>query len=1684
MGLVSLKSNLAINGTPQRYDTNGKLKDLPDGSSQLDFDSPLPSPVDNFTNNNANGFTIQAPIGVTQFVNNGQTSQLGFPGSTPPIYDFLTGIDPSKGQEKLTSYGFPGALPSGVDGIANTNANGFTIQTPVGVSQFVNKGQTSQLGFIAPLPSPVDFINNINANGFTIKAPVGVSDFISNGQTSQLGLIGTPQRYDIIGKLNDLPANASNLDIDGNSTGVDWIANTNAKGFTIKAPVGVSDFINNGQTSQLGWTGTTPPIYNFFSGPNPSEGQGVLTSYGFPGALPSFIANWFTNNNANGFTIQNPVGISQFVNDGQTSQLGLIGVPQRYDTSGKLDSLPDNASNLNIDGNPTGVDFIQNNNAKGFTIQNPIGVSQFVNKGQTSQLGFTSPLPAGVDGIANNNANGFTIQAPIGVTQFINDGQTSRYGFNSPLPSGVDFINNVNAIGFTIKAPIGVTQFINDGQTSQYGFNSPLPAPVDFINNVNAKGFTIQAPIGVTQFINDGQTSIYGFPGSLPAPVDFILNNNAGGFTIQAPIGVTQFINDGQTSIYGFPGTLPSPVDFINNNNSNGFTIQNPVGISQFINDGQTSIHGFPGSLPAPVDFILNNNAGGFTIQNPIGVTNFVGADVNNGVWNNTSLYGNVQTNSGIGVDWLTNNNANGFTIKNPVGVTQFVGADVANGVWNNTSLYGNIQNQPLIGVDFFLNNHAYGFTIKNPIGVSNYVNGGQTSIYGFWSTLPAPVNFLGDTNATGFTIKNPVGVTQFVGADTVNRTYINPTGKNLINSTLGDFGVNYLNDKPQRNFIIRQQRLASNFVGISQDYTTYNNPTGNRISTVDFFQDARSGATGFKPRLDPYESNFIGISTDNTKYQYPDSVYGARLLNVTLGPSGGTAKLENQLGGGSKMGNKGFYAENRYAEAVRNDSNQSLLASWALRRRSPSPLEQQYSKFKMRDEAFNPTYIAHPLILRGIQNPDVLNPQRWGIDALGQQEGRTAGNNLVAALDGGFIRGGASTALERAAIDTARIAKFLASPKGLVWSITQVGLGKSNIRPHGSMGYAEIAMATKNPIPLLNNTQTHLGLTSLLSVPGSAFGLHFTRHGVPFLNEVASYEYVLKSFTREEADKPGLLLNKLNRLKDELLDIKSPSDVSVGQPISNLSYSGGPQSVYGIGRTTVKRATDTLEGYKRYLYNQEPLTELKEVPPAPEELPIEDIGSVAAQAYAKQAEAIMKENNATAAKNEETKKLNEKNKKLDSEFTPKFNFKKRYALGLSNNKTGQGTIQADKQDAVALSAKNEDWWSNSTDASKLLGLSKKITEIGDKFVPGDTKLGDPTSPSVVQNAPKDLNTDINGNTHSVLPYAEIRRLAKERRNATNTVINDFRSNLTNSPDAQKSFSTDPKVSNYGENNLSKRYGFGDHGKRDADRSNPYKRKSNGQLVGNIDSVRDNLKSIGGAKSLSNDPEFRGDRINAIDFQSNVSEAEIYGNTKDFIKFYFSDIDMVDSAKDEVIVFRATIKGLADTFQPGWSNIQVMGRPDGPALYSSFERNIAFNFTVAATSREELVPMWRKLNYLASYTMPIYSGGGRPSGVLCRMTIGDMFKNTPGFFTGMTISVNDEATWDLADDIDIDSNKFSRVNKGAKQLPNLIDVDVQFRILHDWRPQKGGRVYHLYDGNLVDKSKLQESTSWLWDTTI
>jgi len=778
-----------------------------------------------------------------------------------------------------------------------------------------------------------------------------------------------------------------------------------------------------------------------------------------------------------------------------------------------------------------------------------------------------------------------------------------------------------------------------------------------------------------------------------------------------------------------------------------------------------------------------------------------------------------------------------------------------------------------------------------------------------------------------------------------------------------------------------------------------------------------------------------------------------------------GTATLNNQLGNGSPFrylknnaltskifSVQGYSTSNTYNSVVASisgQSNKSLLYTKATEQNSPSAIDEEYKKYNLRDEAHNTTYMPQPYILRGIQRKGNEKPQYWGF---GSRSG----------FDDGLIRGGIVTVADRIVADTVRIAKFMASPKGLLWIVKQVGLGLTNPKVEAIGG------------PLTRQTRIHTGVASLLSVPGTALGLHFTRHGIPFANEVASYENVSKVknnlLTYSIADITGVtqLGNRLIGLRKQLgLHTQSGATlIQQGMPILSLSGLAGPQSVYGIGVTSIRRSTQTISnrlsdiiernninpfsiiagyslnrGYKSSITF--PSNQYLRTGGNPRKslynLGLGLSGSTLTQSvYEKRVVDSIK------IANEEAKRLN---------FNQTYADNLQYASGVANTiyKSAEKTKDSNKNTASNIDLQNSD------NTNERDSLKTRLSKVDADATPG-AKLNSTnvdlstakTRSSVYTTAPA---ADIN--SYATLAYGKI---PKDK-----ISFRDFRNDIT-ATDNTKILGTGVNEGAtkdyYANNNLEKRYGFSKSAP--IEDTTPLGEKSF-KVKGN------QFKRSGNRKILST-IGYGGDKVTALDISSGTTKLasdQVYeaGVGEDLIKFFFEDGDQGYN----VMPFRCTMTGFSDSFSPGWDRIDIMGRPDGAYLYSSFERAISFTFIAAALNRSEMIPMWRKLNYLASYTMPDFNAGGRPSGPFMRITIGDMFQRTPGFLTSLTYSIPDDATWDTASDKD---------NPDAKQLPMMVEASVSFTIVSDYRPQMMGRVYSLSPGGSKDPAKAGQ---WLAD---
>jgi len=208
---------------------------------------------------------------------------------------------------------------------------------------------------------------------------------------------------------------------------------------------------------------------------------------------------------------------------------------------------------------------------------------------------------------------------------------------------------------------------------------------------------------------------------------------------------------------------------------------------------------------------------------------------------------------------------------------------------------------------------------------------------------------------------------------------------------------------------------------------------------------------------------------------------------------------------------------------------------------------------------------------------------------------------------DDGYIRGGAILANRASIIDKERIKKFLNDkPKGTLFIQRQTKLQFSNpkleVKKFGASGVGglfggvlSLAAATFNVVNEFIPGPTRLynaGFNTLAQVGENAFGQHFDRHGLtPVQDDNSKYLAVVRHNNQGNGNN-----NRLVNLKKKLIkEIPPPSRFlnSVNFIISNINalfktnistanlqapeltidnYLGGPGSLYGSGRTIIRR--------------------------------------------------------------------------------------------------------------------------------------------------------------------------------------------------------------------------------------------------------------------------------------------------------------------------------------------------------------------------------------------------------------------------------------------------------------------------------------------------------------------------------
>jgi hypothetical protein len=208
-------------------------------------------------------------------------------------------------------------------------------------------------------------------------------------------------------------------------------------------------------------------------------------------------------------------------------------------------------------------------------------------------------------------------------------------------------------------------------------------------------------------------------------------------------------------------------------------------------------------------------------------------------------------------------------------------------------------------------------------------------------------------------------------------------------------------------------------------------------------------------------------------------------------------------------------------------------------------------------------------------------------------------------------------------------------------------------------------------------------------------------------------------------------------------------------------------------------------------------------------------------------------------------------------------------------------------------------------------------------------------------------------------------------------------------------------------------------------------------------------------------------------------------NPRDIIKFRIEAVDNDNPSLSTWMVFRALITDITDNPNPSWNTINYVGRGEPFYIYNGFERNISFNFQVAAMSEAELKPMWQKLNYLYSNVMPDYSNNIMRAPYM-KMTIGNYMFRQPGVIKGLTYTIDNKSPWEIAI---TDPER----GEGEKmyELPHVLNVQMTYAPIHNFLPRKFPNTFNpdpklagWRDLPAFNVDRVDNNNRWLQDVFL
>lgn len=620
------------------------------------------------------------------------------------------------------------------------------------------------------------------------------------------------------------------------------------------------------------------------------------------------------------------------------------------------------------------------------------------------------------------------------------------------------------------------------------------------------------------------------------------------------------------------------------------------------------------------------------------------------------------------------------------------------------------------------------------------------------------------------------------------------------------------------------------------------------------------------------------------------------------------------------------------------------------------------------------------------------------------------------------LTRGG-TLAIGRTADDVSRLSKLLltgATFQGPFFTIKQNVLSRQGVQTQAS--------------PRGLNGGFYLPTNTIAQVAVSATGLHFNKQG---LNPIPGLPGSLVTYS--DAVEGSFLNSGIKSVENNRLINLAESFVNTKQISNTLySYPGGPGSILGLGKTNITIPSDqrtgintegtTLDGYFGRPGVKNPLYDVySSLVPPDIEIPLTtDIPEYLIAPIP--AEKFRSFTNPRPVNLDYRRYLS---LSYNAGLADKESVQIRDGLAFKNNNliTLKTAPKGDQASGVDFNVTSKYALENGLDKTLYQPITGSLTSIR-------LRIENNVNFDVTSKPSEDLilggnNQDEVLESSKAFTYEQDQLITAPTYRETGR-IQDFRTQLRNKDEEAKAVGADVLAPSYTEENIEKRVHSGNPGTK-GDISN-YTR-------GKVDFTTGNR--LGALDTLNALPIYQSANV------KQDSEAPV----NDLVKFRIAILDSNGTTTKSYIHFRAFLDNITDTYNTEWGAHKYVGRGENFWTYGGFTRELSLSWTVYAQSKEELIPMYKKLNYLASTLAPDYNDGFM-RGVLCQLTIGGYIYEQPGFIKSITYELTEQSPWEIGINEKGFTDPENRGDDLVKELPHMVKVSgFNFTPIHNFIPE-------------------------------